>query len=124
MLSSFPGTLLTAALLMRAIDRKTYHEESLQFIDTLKQCDPLRRGYYVDLSNKWCIEDRLADWVASLEENKSNKLDLSSLGLCDVHYRQYFCAADEVDLSGNNFEPKRLQSVETFLVNSKVKLIV
>lgn len=41
--------LLTAALLMRAIDRKKSHSESLQFLDKLKQFDSNRTGYYVDL---------------------------------------------------------------------------
>lgn len=118
---SVADTLLAAALLMRAIDRKQYHSETLEFLEILKKCDALRIGYYVDLGNKWNIEDRLANWIVSLEENKQQPLDLSNLDLVGVQYQPYFCVADEIDLRHNKFaNGKRTDAVKAFLNNCNV----
>lgn len=109
---------------MRAIDREQYHTESLQFLETLKEFDSLRKGYYIDLSNKWSVEDRLSEWISTLEANQLNPLDLSNLNLNEIHYRQYFCVADQVNLNGNNFNSKHLGDIKVFLENSNVKLII
>lgn len=114
-------TLLTAALLMRAIDRKNYHVDSLKHLESLKKCDELRIGYYTDLGNKWSIEDRLADWIASLSSNTSAKLNLDDLNLVDIHYRQYFSVADQINLSANKFDDRRATAIKTFLGKCNVK---
>lgn len=107
---------------MRAIDRKQYHTESLEFLETLKKCDSLHIGYYVDLGNKWSIEDRLANWIASLEENTQKPLDLSNLDLVGVQYQQYLCVAEQIDLRHNKFgDGKRTDAVKAFLNDCNVK---
>lgn len=117
----FADTLLAAALLMRAIDRKQYHTETLEFLETLKKCDEVRVGYYTDLANKWSIEHQLADWIVLLEENKQMPLDLSNLDLVGVQYQQYFCVADAIDLRHNKFaEGKRTDTLKAFLNNCNV----
>lgn len=118
----FSDTLLAAALLMRAIDRKQFHTESLELLETLKKCDSMHIGYYVDLGNKWSIEDRLADWIASLEENKRNPLNLSNLELVGVQYQQYLCVAEQIDLRHNKFaDGKRTDALKAYLNDCNVK---
>lgn len=102
------GTLKTAALLMRAIDRKNYHTESLEFIEKLKEYDPHRRGYYQDLCNKWSIEDRLEDWIEVVSINRDAAIDLSDLKLINLHYQQYLCVASEIDLGDNQFRTRHI----------------
>lgn len=110
---------------MRAIDRKQYHRETIEFLEILKKCDSVRIGYYVDLGNKWNIEDRLANWIESLNDNKQNPLNLSNLNLVnmvDIHYQQYFCVAEQIDLRHNNFvESKRTDMLKAFLNDCNVK---
>lgn len=102
---------------MRAIDRKANHTETLQYLEILKEHDSMRIGYYIDLANKWNIEDRLADWIASLEGNKRNALDLTNLDLVGVHYRQYFCVAESIDFRQNKFpDGKRTDALKAFLL--------
>lgn len=106
---------------MRAIDRKTNHSESLEFLKKLKEYDCNRMGYYTDLANKWSIEDRLADWIASLETNRDTPIDLSNLGLENIHYQQYLCVADRIDLSVNQFNAKRISEISTLFNECNVK---
>lgn len=106
---------------MRAIDRKKNHSESLKFLESVKELDPDRSGYYTDLSNKWSIEDRLADWIVELDSNRDTPLDLSNLNLTDLHYKPYLCVADQITLHSNCFEKKRIDVISTLLTNSNVK---
>lgn len=115
------GTLLTAALLMRATDRKNYHSESLEFLDRLKKHDSNRTGYYTDMANKWSIEHRLADWISALETNRDAPIDLSDLSLVNLHYKQYLCVADQINLSTNPFDAKRIDEISTFFNECNVK---
>lgn len=115
------GTLKTAALLMRAIDRKNYHTESLEFIEKLKEYDPHRRGYYQDLCNKWSIEDRLEDWIEVVSINREAPIDLSHLNLIDLHYKQYLCVASEIDLGDNQFRTRRIAEISALLDSCNVK---
>lgn len=108
---------------MRAIDRKGYHSETLSLLEALKQCDSFRTGYYTDLANKWSIEDRLGEWIASLSNNKSNTLKLSSLQLVDLHYKQYLCVADEIDLKDNRFDEKKARQFSKLFKDCNVKLV-
>lgn len=120
-MNSIAGTLLTAALLMRAIDRERYHTESLDFLSKLKTFDANRIGYYNDLANKWSIEDRLAGWILALEENRNTPIDLTNLNLFNLHYRQYLCVADRINLTNNQFEANRVNEISTLLKNCCVK---
>lgn len=92
-------TLLTAALLMKAIDRSGNHTKILQNLDKLQTVDPMRKGYYQDMANKWSMEIRLERWLDG--EKPSEKLDLSELHLNRLAYEQYLAVADEIDLTGN-----------------------
>ncbi|XP_055639307.1 geranylgeranyl transferase type-2 subunit alpha [Toxorhynchites rutilus septentrionalis] len=92
-------TLLTAALLMKALDAEGYHDRILGYLEKLQEVDPLRVGYYRDLTAKWSIEIRLKRWID--EGKPQKKLDLSNLKLNRVTYEQYLAVAGEIDLSGN-----------------------
>jgi len=94
-------TLLTAALLMRSIDRCSFHQKSLEFMRKLEQVDKLRAGYYKDLASKWIVEMKLKEWIDS-GDFRTGALDLSNLDLTTVYYSQYVSIATRVDLQGNS----------------------
>ena len=99
-------TLLTAALLMKAIDRRGYHETIRQHLTKLETVDALRKGYYLDLASKWAIENRLEQWI---EAGKlSEGIDLSGLQLSVVHYTPYLATANAINLSGNRLVNRNL----------------
>ncbi|KAG4070033.1 hypothetical protein HA402_013693 [Bradysia odoriphaga] len=100
-------TLLTAALLMRAIDRKQYHSVTLDHLQKLIAADPLRTGYYLDMSNKWNIEFKLTEWIQA--EHIEDFIDLSDIDLVSLFYEQYLCAADQIILKRQL--PKREQNL-------------
>ncbi|CAG9797100.1 unnamed protein product [Chironomus riparius] len=91
-------TLLTAALLMRSLDRFHYHEETLEYLKKLQTVDPLRYGYYRDLASKWILEVKLKEFV---ESGKYEKIDLTALDLTTVYYNQFLVIANEIDLREN-----------------------
>lgn len=93
-------TLLTAALLMRSIDRFHYHEKTLEFLKKLQSVDKLRAGYYKDLASKWTVEVKLKNWIES-EDFLTGIVDLSNLDLSTIYYQQYFAIASAVNLQGN-----------------------
>lgn len=93
-------TLLTAALLMRSIDRFSYHETTLEFLKKLQKVDFFRAGYYKDLASKWTLEVKLKNWIET-EGFLSEKIDLSGLDLTMLYYQQYFAIATEINLQGN-----------------------
>uniref|UniRef100_A0AAG5DWX0 Geranylgeranyl transferase type-2 subunit alpha n=1 Tax=Anopheles atroparvus TaxID=41427 RepID=A0AAG5DWX0_ANOAO len=92
-------TLLTAALLMKAIDQRGYHETIRKHLTMLETVDPLRKGYYLDLSSKWAIENQLERWLEA--GNFTDEIDLSGLGLSAVNYTQYLATANAVNLGHN-----------------------
>jgi hypothetical protein len=49
-----PGTLLTIVWLMQALDPVQHHSQVLAYIDKLKEVDPMREQFYIDLS-KICL---------------------------------------------------------------------
>lgn len=112
---------MTAALLMRATDRKNNHSESLAFLDKLTKYDSNRTGYYTDLANKWSIEHRLADWISALGSDRDTPIDLANLNLVNVHYKQYLCVADRINLSANQFDAKRTSDISSLLECCNVK---
>lgn len=93
-------TLLTAALLMRSIDRFHYQQQTLDHLKKLQKVDELRAGYYRDLASKWTVECTLYNWVKS-DEYMNGKVDLCNLDLTTVYYGQYFLIARQVDIRGN-----------------------
>uniref|UniRef100_A0A182Y0L2 Geranylgeranyl transferase type-2 subunit alpha n=1 Tax=Anopheles stephensi TaxID=30069 RepID=A0A182Y0L2_ANOST len=99
-------TLLTAALLMKAIDRRGYYETIRQHLTKLETVDALRKGYYLDLASKWSIENRLEDWIEA--GNFGSEIDLSGLQLTVLNYVQYLATADAIDLSGNRLIDRNL----------------
>lgn len=115
---------MTAALLMRAVDRKLYHSESLEFLEKLQKYDSNRTGYYADLANKWSIEHRLADWISALKINRNTSIDLTNLNLVNLHYKQYLCVANQIKLFGNLFDSKRIRKMSTFLNDCNVGIVL
>lgn len=109
------GTLLTAALLMRATDRQQNHSESLELLDKLKTYDSNRIGYYTDLANKWSIENCLANWILAVHENRDTPIDLSQMNLINLHYKQYLCVATHINLTGNQFDAQRIDEISALL---------
>lgn len=93
-------TLLTAALLMRSLDRFHYQQETLNHLKKLQKVDELRAGYYGDLASKWTAECKLRNWVES-NEYANGSVDLSNLDLTTVYYSQFFIIARHVDVRGN-----------------------
>lgn len=83
---------------MRAINRKEYHNTTLEHLALLRKADPLRSGYYTDLGNKWIIEQVLEEWITQSEHNVP--IDLSQSQLVTLSYEQYLCVADVINLSG------------------------
>ncbi|CRL00354.1 CLUMA_CG013627, isoform A, partial [Clunio marinus] len=93
-------TLLTAALLMRSIDRFQYHDKTREFLKKLEIVDSLRAGYYKDLGSKWSIENKLKNWIDN-NEYLTGIIDLTDLDLTTLHYNQYFVIANDIKLGGN-----------------------
>ncbi|XP_067643900.1 geranylgeranyl transferase type-2 subunit alpha [Eurosta solidaginis] len=108
-------TLLTSALLMRAIDPKQYHDESLKYVEKLQKVDGLRKNYYSDMASKWILEKCLLDWTDS--DSIPKKLDLrDAVQLNAIFYPQYLSIADKILLPenlSNCIEIKQLQGFET-----------
>lgn len=115
-------TLLTAALLMRAIDRdnENNHIRSLEIMEELQIIDKLRQGYYQDLASKWSIERELKKWI------KNNKVDeqlnLSNLGLTCLYYEQYMSIVEKVDLSCNELNNQSLSRLKNLQSCKVLKL--
>uniref|UniRef100_A0A182K124 Geranylgeranyl transferase type-2 subunit alpha n=1 Tax=Anopheles christyi TaxID=43041 RepID=A0A182K124_9DIPT len=99
-------TLLTAALLMKAIDQRGYHETIRQHLTKLETVDGLRKGYYLDLASKWSIENRLDEWLQA--GNLSAAIDLSGLQLSVISYTPYLATADAINLSDNRLVNRNL----------------
>lgn len=92
---------------MRAIDRKKYHNVTLDHLKKLIVADPLRTGYYVDMNNKWNIEFKLTEWI--VKEDTEHPIDFSDIDLVSMFYEQYLCAANQIILK--NELPNRDQSL-------------
>lgn len=108
--TTIPGTLLTTALMMRAIDRPRYHSTTLDRLTSLATLDPARAGYYKDLANKWSIEEALQKWinVGSFKET----LDLSESNIVTLNYDQYLCVAECISLGNCVLRPETEKKLE------------
>lgn len=107
-------TLLTIALLMRAIDRKVYHEETLKFLAKLQAIDSLRAGYYKDLASKWNIEEAIENWVNCCDIDEP--VDLAGLRLTRLYYTQYLSVAKAIKVDEM---PEKLKQQLKSLPNCK-----
>ncbi|KAL1399574.1 hypothetical protein pipiens_008110 [Culex pipiens pipiens] len=107
-------TLLTAALLSKAIDHAANHDQIVQYLEKLKNVDPMRTGYYQDLIGKWGTEVRLGQWIEG-KGCPAKRLDLSGMGLVHVAYEQYLAVASEIDLGGNKLAEKSLAKFGHFV---------
>lgn len=114
------GTLLTAALLMRAIDRKSNHSTTLKYLSLLIKADPIRTGYYIDLMNKWNIEEALENWINA--NAFSDSIDLSELKLVTIFYEQYLCVANTINLKGCPLRKQNADKLNAF-IKCKVQII-
>ncbi|XP_055548467.1 geranylgeranyl transferase type-2 subunit alpha [Wyeomyia smithii] len=113
-------TLLTAALLMKAIDRAGHHAEILACLEKLQSVDPMRKGYYRDLTSRWNIEHRLEQWID--QANYAHKVDLSGLKLERIFYEQYLSVADEIDLGANQLSEIALNKFAHFVFCKRLSL--
>ncbi|XP_026468734.1 geranylgeranyl transferase type-2 subunit alpha-like isoform X2 [Ctenocephalides felis] len=108
-------TLLTLALIMRALDCKKHHEESLQLLEKLQTVDQMRKGYYKDLRNRWVIEHSIENWLDNYHpgDDERNILNLRNKNLTAIYHKQYFLIANCVDLRGNNLCPKFIEKLQS-----------
>ncbi|XP_058823726.1 geranylgeranyl transferase type-2 subunit alpha [Topomyia yanbarensis] len=114
-------TLLTAALLMKAIDRRRYYDHMLAYLEKLQTVDPMRQGYYRDLTSRWSIENRLERWIGA-NGIPNGKLDLSGLKLERLFYEQYLSVAEEIDLSNNQLTHGSLGKLSYFSFCKRLSL--
>ncbi|XP_063244922.1 geranylgeranyl transferase type-2 subunit alpha [Bacillus rossius redtenbacheri] len=91
-------TLLTSVLLMQAIDRNRYHEDTMKNLYLLLKVDPLRSGYYRDLRSRYEMEYALDAAAAS----GKSELRVSGSGLTALYHSHYLSTLRHVDLSGNH----------------------
>lgn len=113
-------TLLTTALLMRAIDRTKFHEKSIEYLTKLQTIDSMRKGYYEDLASKWSIEKCLENWQSSTIIPQ--EIDLHNIGLTTIYYDQYFSIADRINLSDNCLTNRSLSKLSSFRFVKDVNL--
>ncbi|KAH8243552.1 hypothetical protein KR032_008593 [Drosophila birchii] len=91
-------TLLTSALLMRAIDVSGNHAKSLEHLAKLEKVDALREGYYKDLAARWTLELELANWPQT--PGFPRKFELGEeVSLASLPYGQYLAIADELKMA-------------------------
>eukprot|EP00099_Drosophila_melanogaster_P022117 NP_649512.1 uncharacterized protein Dmel_CG12007 [Drosophila melanogaster] len=112
-------TLLTSALLMRAIDFSANHETSLAHLAKLEKVDFLREGYYKDLAARWTLEWELAKWPQSADFPK--RFDIANAVLLEsLPYDQYLVIADEITLP-NKLRDKLGESVPKTFADLKLQ---
>ncbi|XP_017031225.1 geranylgeranyl transferase type-2 subunit alpha [Drosophila kikkawai] len=91
-------TLLTSALLMRAIDVSANHAKNLEHLGKLEKVDALREGYYKDLAARWTLELELAKWPQA--PGFPRKFELADeVSLASLPYGQYLIIADELNMA-------------------------
>ncbi|XP_030374062.1 geranylgeranyl transferase type-2 subunit alpha [Scaptodrosophila lebanonensis] len=91
-------TLLTSALLMRAIDADKHHAQSLEHLYKLWTIDDLRAGYYKDLAARWSLELALTKWPQKSDFPKRFVLSVEDVELESLPYAQYLIIANELEL--------------------------
>lgn len=113
-------TLLTASLLMRAVDRKEHHSKTVEFLKKLEVVDPMRKGYYQDLGSKWNLENKLDEWISFGSLNAV--IDLSMLNLTSLYFEQYLSICNEINLSSNLLNNRSMGKLASFQFCKKLNL--
>lgn len=113
-------TLLTASLLMRAVDRKVFHDKSVEYLKKLQAIDSNRKGYYEDLASKWSIEKKLEEFIES--KSLPSFLDFSNLDLTAFYHEQYLSIFDELNFLQNKITQRSLSKLKTFHFARKISL--
>ncbi|KAH8288712.1 hypothetical protein KR054_008348 [Drosophila jambulina] len=90
-------TLLTSALLMRAIDVSGNHAKSLEHLAKLEKVDALREGYYKDLAARWTLELELAKWPQTPGFPRKFELP-DEVSIASLPFGQYLVIADELKI--------------------------
>lgn len=96
-------TLLTSVLLMQAIDRQKYQDDTFSKLSQLIHVDPHRSGYFRDLWSRYKMEYAI-DKYSESERN----IDLSCLNLTSLYHCHYLSYVHTVDLSNNNLSCRSL----------------
>lgn len=97
--------LLTGIFLMRSLDTSLYHSKILSSLETLTRVDPLRSGYYSDLSSQIEIEYKL------VESNWEENVELGGKNLSSIYHPQYLMLAKKIDLSNNKLKNNDLMNL-------------
>lgn len=113
-------TLLTASLLMRAIDRKEHHSKTVEFLKKLEEVDPMRKGYYQDLGSKWNLENKIDEWINLGSLN--TVIDLSMLDLTSLYFEQYLSICNDINLSSNRLNNRSMGKLASFQFCKKLDL--
>ncbi|GLH00441.1 Geranylgeranyl transferase type-2 subunit alpha [Gryllus bimaculatus] len=102
-------TLLTIVLLMQAIDRHLYKDDTMQKIGQLKKIDPLRSGYYEDLRSRYEIEYFLDNQEKDgLSHPACVEVKLSGYNLSALYHLHYLSLMQQVNLSCNQLTDRSL----------------
>lgn len=105
-------TLLTATLLMRAINRRENHLKTLEYLKKLEKLDMLRKVYYQDLASKWQIQNKLETYFDN--KNFEPIINLSNLELSTIFYENYLSIFTKINLSENVLQNKNLGKMKYF----------
>lgn len=102
-------TLLTIVLLMQAIDRNQYKDDTMQKLRQLVQVDRRRIGYYSDLKSRYEIEYALDNQEKEdLQLSTHIEVDLSGRNLTALYHLHYLSLVKVVDLSNNQLTSRSL----------------
>ncbi|XP_022690373.1 geranylgeranyl transferase type-2 subunit alpha-like [Varroa jacobsoni] len=96
--------LLTAAMLMSALQDPVYLQKTLGLMDKLAHVDPFRKNYYRDLKSKLIIE-------ACLEPN-AVEVDLCNKGLTCLRHCHMMSATVKLNLSKNQLHDTALYQLK------------
>uniref|UniRef100_A0A2M4CHR6 Geranylgeranyl transferase type-2 subunit alpha n=1 Tax=Anopheles darlingi TaxID=43151 RepID=A0A2M4CHR6_ANODA len=113
-------TLLTAALLMKAIDPRAHYETIRSHLAKLESVDSMRQGYYRDLASKWAIERQLESWIEA--GDLTAEIDLSGLDLTVVHYGPYLATANGLNLARNQLTDRNLGALRDAVFCKRLNL--
>ncbi|XP_069698729.1 geranylgeranyl transferase type-2 subunit alpha isoform X2 [Periplaneta americana] len=111
-------TLLTAVLLMQAVDRHRYREDTFAKLSQLEQVDPLRRGYYRDLRSRYEMEYALDS--CSMPEQQS--VCLAQHQLTGLYHCHFLSCIQTVDLSHNCLGSRSLPQLHALQCCQVLKL--